>query len=357
MDQVPIFFSVIVLAYHVEPYLRNCLDSVIRQNFKNFEILIVNPQPNDRTEEVIREYTEKYSQIQAVNVKNRGQLLNRTAGFSRAKGKYLLCLDGDDWWSGNLLDTVYRTLQKQQADLIIFGHQKVKKDQVVRKVIHTFSDGEVFEGKQKKAVYEKFVQGGPINEMWTRVISRELFLRIKKDFSDFESMRKGEDLLYNLYLADEAERIIYIDAPLYYYRQREGSVMRTFRPEELEDTLIMKEHIREMMKKWNMEGPKYIDMFYHSAAVFFMDYIYRCCVSNLSGSRKKEIMRRIRNEPYYKESCRYQKKERVHTRHWIFVKLFHINDVLPVLYGNLYRMGKKAAKIKKVLGDEQNAGR
>lgn len=351
MNGKPVFFSVIILAYHVEPYLRNCLDSVLRQRFKDYEIIIVNPVPNDETEKICREYAEKYRHIQILDVPNRGQLLNRTAGFSKASGRYLVCLDGDDWWHWTLLEKVYATLKTEAADMVIFGHQRVEKDKIVRKVLHTFADGAVFEGKEKRAVYEKFIQGGPINEMWTRVISRELFAKITEDFSGLETIRKGEDLLYNLYLADASEKIVYIDAPLYYYRQREGSVIRTFRPRELEDTILVKGHIRNMMEKWGMEGPKYIDAFYRSIAVFYMDFIFRCCISELSFSEKRKILEKIRTEDYYLKSCKYQRREMVHQRHWLFVRLFRMNNLLALIYGKLYCIGKKAADIKNVLGD------
>lgn len=91
-------FSIIIPAYNVEDYLLDCVDSVIKQSFRDYEIILVNDGSTDSTLEICQELSKKNKSINLITKKNGGLSSARNAGIEIAKGDYLLFLDGDDFW-------------------------------------------------------------------------------------------------------------------------------------------------------------------------------------------------------------------------------------------------------------------
>lgn len=91
-------FSIIIPIYNVEKYLRQCIDSVLAENFLDCEIILVNDGSPDGCGEICDEYANKYSHIKVIHKHNGGLSDARNAGIKEAKGDYLIFLDSDDYW-------------------------------------------------------------------------------------------------------------------------------------------------------------------------------------------------------------------------------------------------------------------
>ena len=91
-------FSIIIPIYNVEKYLRQCIDSVLAENFLDCEIILVNDGSPDGCSEICDEYANKYSHIKVIHKHNGGLSDARNAGIKEAKGDYLIFLDSDDYW-------------------------------------------------------------------------------------------------------------------------------------------------------------------------------------------------------------------------------------------------------------------
>lgn len=345
MEEETVFFSVVVLAYQVKNYLEECLDSVLAQTFQNFEVILLNPNSSDGTETICQKYKKRNKKIRLLEIENQGQLLNRISGFKMARGKYLLCLDGDDYWAPELLERIYQGIRKNECDWIIFGYKRIQNGKILDGIEHIFPDETVFEGEKKKKVYEKLIAGKPFNTMWEKVMSRSLFERImREDFSEYNRIRSCEDLLFNCYAATYATQILYLDAPLYRYRKRKGSITHVFRIEELEDYILVKKKIQNFMAEWNMENIVYYSAFYANICDFFSDWIYRCAISEVPFQVKKKLFERLRQEPLFWESLVYRKTVNVHLRHRIFTELFRRGDYGIQLYAEIFLCLKKCAR-------------
>ena len=110
-----VFFSVIIPIYEVEQYLRECLDSIIRQTLKNFEIICVDDASTDGSGNIVREYAAKDIRIRYISHgKNRGLGAARNTGLDLAKGRYVLFVDADDFMEP---DMILKLLQKAQRKL------------------------------------------------------------------------------------------------------------------------------------------------------------------------------------------------------------------------------------------------
>ena len=116
--------SVIIPVYNVEPYLKQCMDSVVGQTLKDIEIICVDDGSTDNSLDILREYAAEDSRIQIIEQKNAGAGAARNNGMRYATGKYLSFLDSDDFFEPRMLEKAYDLAEKDQADLkcLLAGH-------------------------------------------------------------------------------------------------------------------------------------------------------------------------------------------------------------------------------------------
>ena len=116
-------FSVIVPAYNVQDYIVTCIDSILKQSFRDYEIILVNDGSTDATFEHCQELCRKNTCIKLVNKENGGLSSARNAGINKAEGDYLLFLDGDDFWrDDNFLENLNCIIETHSPDTIIFPY-------------------------------------------------------------------------------------------------------------------------------------------------------------------------------------------------------------------------------------------
>ena len=123
-------FSVIVPVYGVEKYLNECVDSVLRQNFDNYEVILVNDGSKDNSPAICDEYAEKYSQVKVIHKENGGLVSARKAACRVISGKYVLNVDGDDWVRDDFLASLADVILGTEPDVICFGVANVFRDRI-----------------------------------------------------------------------------------------------------------------------------------------------------------------------------------------------------------------------------------
>ncbi len=111
--------SIVIPVYNTEKYLRECLDSLLRQTFQDFEIICVNDGSTDGSLEILEEYAGKDSRIRLLNQKHEGAGSARNAGIEAARGKYIQFLDSDDFFQPDMLEEFYNTAEKYGADVVV----------------------------------------------------------------------------------------------------------------------------------------------------------------------------------------------------------------------------------------------
>ena len=117
-------FSVIVPVYNVEKYVRQCIESVLNQSFKDFEVIVIDDCGNDNSMQIVEEYkNDKRIKIVRHN-KNLGLAAARNSGLKNAKGKYIVCLDSDDWMELNCLEVINAMFNNCKTESIWFNTRK-----------------------------------------------------------------------------------------------------------------------------------------------------------------------------------------------------------------------------------------
>ena len=218
--------SIIVPVYNVEPYLRQCLDSVLAQSFANFELILIDDGSQDNSGVICDEYAARDDRIYVIHQKNRGQGCARNVGIDQAEGKYIIFLDSDDYWLPSTLEILYAEAERNQTQVIVFGARLFWEDEEESKTDcfyrYTVDNGIVCSGtdRLKKTMDAKEYHSEP----WSRFC---LLDYLRKAGLRFDEGIIHEDAKFSFLSILYAERVECIDEQLYQYRQWSGSTMNS----------------------------------------------------------------------------------------------------------------------------------
>lgn len=250
IDSKP-FFSVLVPVYNQEKYLPECIESVLNQTFKDFELVLVDDGSTDSSGMICDQYAQQHTHfITVVHQKNQGLLFARRAGIENAKGKYYLFLDADDYFCGNTLETVYNQIKKKPVQMVIFN-ASVQVDFKSKLNNYPYEDGTVIQEKQKKDFLMAFCGTHTFNNMCFKCIHSSLV--DLHDYDDGMGVGYGEDLFQLIPLVDRAESFCVLQAPLYFYRQHAESMTHYYNPAQFESLKIVCGRLMAYSKKWQGE--------------------------------------------------------------------------------------------------------
>ena len=129
-------FSIIVPAYNVAQYIEECVESVLNQDYDNYEVIVVDDGATDETPQIIDNLAQKSEKVKVIHQKNGGLSAARNSGIEAANGDYIIFLDGDDFWSSqSFLNDINNRLNENSVDVIIYSYSYHYTDKVVKKTI------------------------------------------------------------------------------------------------------------------------------------------------------------------------------------------------------------------------------
>ena len=242
--------SVIVPFYNEEERIARCIDSLINQTFKDFELILINDGSTDNSAKIVEKYAEKYKNITLINQKNAGQGAARNNGINNSKSPYITFIDADDYVDCEYLNILYKDLKKNNVDISICDIVKVKKDQ--EEYYDNYNN--LLGSKIKNYMIS---HPGPV----ARLYKKELFTNNNIYFPEgiiYEDL--GTIPLLGLY----AHTIPHINAPLYSYVIRENSTMKMQNfNKKIDDIFIVIEHLdKEFAKRTNGEYNDVLEYLY-----------------------------------------------------------------------------------------------
>ncbi len=215
--------SVIVPVYKVEPYLRECLDSVLAQTFSDFELILVDDGSPDHCGTICDYYASQDKRIHVIHQMNKGQSKARNAGLDIATGKYVYFLDSDDYISPKLFETAVSYMNKGN-DMVRFCLNKVYEDRISQ-IDYMQGHFKLDDDESRKQFYIQVLLRYLIGwEACGGFFRRDIIEKAKLRFED-NRIIFAEDLYFTICYCLFVNTIEVIGDHLYYYRQREGSTM------------------------------------------------------------------------------------------------------------------------------------
>ena len=231
--------SVIVPVYHVEEYLRRCVDSILNQTYTDFELLLVDDGSPDACPQICDDYARQDPRVQVIHKPNGGLISARNAGILAARGSYICILDGDDYALENMLQFIHDTVSQspELLDMVLFAAHNVYEDHV-EETLNNVPEGYYNRERLEKEVFPYLLtdtrnglQVGVIQaHTWDKAFRRELLL---EHYTREERIRVFTDvpMTYECLLCS---RNVYIcNTPLYIYNKTNEDSIRARSRENL----------------------------------------------------------------------------------------------------------------------------
>lgn len=224
-------FSIIIPVYNVEKYIRKCMDSVMNQTFRDYEVIVVNDETPDNSMAIVQEYADAFpGRIQVIHQKNTRQGGARNNGVSKARGEYILFVDSDDYVALNMLETVDAKLQENPCDILVFCHVPVSPEgKLLGEPEYCALEPGCYVPERDKNVV--LIPTGPVN----KAFRREFYVNTHVQFPE---KLLYEDAVTRVFYA-MASSIMVCEDVLYFYVQSADSSIRRNISEKMLDILTV----------------------------------------------------------------------------------------------------------------------
>lgn len=297
--------SIIIPVYNTpQKYLETCLRSVWRQTLPDYEALVIDDGSNEETRQLCERLAAQDARVRVIHQPNGGVSSARNRGMDEASGTYLLFLDPDDWLSRDALERSYQKIEQSGADLLIFTHydhfgkEKIRR-RLFRKGLEVTEITPELKRNMQLGLMDRSVRDvwGYFGACWTQLIRTSLVREHQLRFD--LSLRKSQDMAFDLELLNCTDRIDFLDAALYHYRHYKDSITSRYNPEIAEILAPLNHWMARFVRE---NGPDYQPGFDYRLADNYqlcltLDLFHR---KNRAPNREKRAKwRRLISHPAY----------------------------------------------------------
>lgn len=268
------YFSIIIPVYNTEKYLSICVDSILTQNFSDFEVVLVDDGSKDGSPEICDCYAKQDNRIKVIHKSNGGQSTARNVGIREAVGKYLVFLDSDDFISDNcFLNTLYENIN-DEPDIVAFRYVKYYENRIDDCGISMAGIDTI---DIEKVVCSLVAKDAFFCSCWSKIVKRQI---VEENAIFFDENLSCEDMdwYYRVVLKSKTMRVI--DKPFINYRQRPGSVTAVFKEKSIRDYIFT-------IGKWEKEFGEIRNEEYKTVLMSSLAKLYCNLLISYSRNRKQ----------------------------------------------------------------------
>jgi len=331
--------SIIIPTYNAEKFLKNCIDSVLVQTFKNFEILLIDDGSTDLSGKLCDEIALKDSRIRVFHKSNGGSSSARNYGIDRTLGEYIIFLDSDDYWiDKNILSLLIKKAESENLDVVRgeFVNVDAKGEQLYTS---NFRKESLNLKNQILSSYEMLKH--VINDRffsWLFMFRKSAIGRLRFD----ENRKFQEDIDFTIKFFSKNYRCGYLPIQFYAYRQRENSIMSTPRISNLANSFALCDVFHEYAYKVE---DKRLTPYYLYKGIMMYYWTLETVASDLYIDRYKELEKDLSLVTLRKKVYSWTKEvSKVH-----FPIHLYISPYLGVYLFRLRWWGGKLLRILKIM--------
>lgn len=241
-------FSIIVPVYNVEKYLSECINSILNQSYKDFELILIDDGSTDNSGKLCDEYELYDERIRVVHKKNEGHTSARMAGLRMAQGEYCCFIDSDDYICSDFLFNFYKIIEIYSPEIIAICAEAIAKDLsytmvnnvepgiYVNEKLHKLKDMLLIEKKDFE-MRRNII----LNSLWSKCFRKTK--RLEMCLSEAENIVLGEDMLCVLCMIKECESLYVSSYRGYCYRLNDTSLVHTVRINDINDRMKLVEKL------------------------------------------------------------------------------------------------------------------
>lgn len=212
--------SIIVPVYNAEPTLRRCVESVLEQEYTDFELILADDGSRDGSGAVCDGFAASDSRVRVIHKENTGVSDTRNLAIGQARGQYLQFMDADDWITPNATKLLVRAAEEEACDLVVADFYRVVGDRVSAK-------GDIDEsGVLSREEYAAHMMENPADfyygVLWNKLYRRDIIQ--KHNLRMDQAISWCEDFMFNLEYIRHAQRFFALQVPIYYYVKTKGSL-------------------------------------------------------------------------------------------------------------------------------------
>ena len=258
MDKI----SIIIPVYNASKYLKKCIDSIINQTYRNIEIICINDGSVDNSLEILEKYKEKDDRIIIIDKENQGVSAARNDGIKSSTGNYITFVDSDDWLELDAIDTLYKTLIKQQVDVVRGNYYKNYNYDRSKTIGETldFNKTKLYttDNDFGVKVIDRLIDGRIQGYVVLLLIRRECVFATSLFIKELKLM---EDLVFYVELLNNIQSIYFLDKPLYHYYINSNSCTQAkeYYQRNMYNIEKVNKHLKRVLKNGKFYNEKRIE--------------------------------------------------------------------------------------------------
>lgn len=242
--------------YNIEKYLKNCFDSIGRQTFEDYEVIVIDDGSTDGSAAICDKYASIDSRITVKHKANGGVVSARKAAASLVRGDYVISVDGDDFIDDDLLERLHGEIILSEPDYVAYGYREVDENGSVNYERFNNIEKGIYTEDRLCALKDGFMYdknnpgingGNLIFSLWTKAIKKEIYVESQMSVDD--QVEKGDDLIVNIYALKKANSVSVSEIKGYNYRQQPSSLTHVFNLEDIRKQAVLRDEIIKACEK------------------------------------------------------------------------------------------------------------
>ena len=244
-------YSIIVPVYNCEECIEKCIKSIINQEYRNIELILVNDGSNDKYEIICKKYADEDSRIIYIEQINSGVSTARNSGIEIASGNYITFIDADDYIEKTMIKKINRKIETEQCDILKYGYIKEAK---IFKKKYKFSieqNKKIIKSDYKQKIIPYIFKTFDLSNVWNAVYKKELFSGVRFD----KNLKYGEDFKFMIEILLKSESI-YIDSEILYHYvyNRNSAINGKNTMQKMIDNITSCLDIQNMIENCNLQS-------------------------------------------------------------------------------------------------------
>ncbi|MDY2596456.1 MAG: glycosyltransferase [Oliverpabstia sp.] len=315
--------SIIVPVYQVEKYIRQCVDSILAQTFTDFELILVDDGSKDMSGKICDEYAGMDERVKVIHKVNGGLSDARNKGMDWASGNYFMFVDSDDYIAPTMIECLYESIVNENADIAVCNYlyyfeNDRSKNFATNIKSEALSGAEIFYNRKNERNY------GIWTVAWNKLYKSEVFGNIRFRFRKYHEDEFWANDIYQMDI-----KVVMISECLYYYRQRDNSIMGKKNFARNIDILeALQERLAVYLKKPEYSGQAY------RVLVYSLEYLEE---SKRLITNRDEKIEFIQAEKRTKDIVKELKKKKLSKIQKISLVLIGINPCFTFAVGMKFR--------------------